>query len=404
MTQSARVRRLIVRALIVGLLFVGAAFNPWLRLVEVRGSSMWPWLEDGDLLLVRFSSQLPENGSVVLIESESGSSGRLKRLVARSGEWLAVRDGNVEIGPRSDEESLRPVPRSTAAILDVAAPVIAVAGLDQADIVGHDAARPQRAAAASLVVMEGSGSLADGGGSFLLVGKPRGRLRLPGDEIRDDHLTDPTTTAPPSRTRGAHVVGDIIVDVAGPSLEPHEVLEFRHRLAAVEGADESVKLWRDESGWHIEARGVGGSSAAAHRLDAANWRLRIFWIDRRTIVEWLDPLSAEKVGASLELARPAVRQPEHSHVEVILDGDSVQFTRLDIHRDIHYISIQDSATSTFTKDPGTPIMVPEGRVWVLGDNSAISEDSRQLGAIAADRVIGRPWRIVWPWRRTRRLD
>ncbi|HJR44142.1 MAG TPA: signal peptidase I [Actinomycetota bacterium] len=40
--------------------------------------------------------------------------------------------------------------------------------------------------------------------------------------------------------------------------------------------------------------------------------------------------------------------------------------------------------------------VPAGRVFVMGDNRANSEDSRLLGPIDQDKVIGRAFVIIWP--------
>lgn len=48
------------------------------------------------------------------------------------------------------------------------------------------------------------------------------------------------------------------------------------------------------------------------------------------------------------------------------------------------------------------VTVPEGRLWVMGDNRSNSEDSRfhqdlpGNGTIDADSVVGKVWVIVWP--------
>jgi len=43
-----------------------------------------------------------------------------------------------------------------------------------------------------------------------------------------------------------------------------------------------------------------------------------------------------------------------------------------------------------------PVTVPKGSLFMLGDNRANSDDSREFGAVAADRVIGRAAARVWP--------
>ena len=46
-----------------------------------------------------------------------------------------------------------------------------------------------------------------------------------------------------------------------------------------------------------------------------------------------------------------------------------------------------------------PCVVPEGSVWVMGDNRTASEDSRYFGPISQDLIVGRAFVIVWPFNR-----
>jgi signal peptidase I len=61
--------------------------------------------------------------------------------------------------------------------------------------------------------------------------------------------------------------------------------------------------------------------------------------------------------------------------------------------------------------PGSPgVLVPEGRLWVMGDHRSGSSDSRAHidgpgnGTVPEDRVIGRAFAIVWPPSRARLLE
>ncbi len=47
-------------------------------------------------------------------------------------------------------------------------------------------------------------------------------------------------------------------------------------------------------------------------------------------------------------------------------------------------------------NPFGPIVVPEGSLWVMGDNRGNSQDSRWFGPIDEDSVVGRAVLRVWP--------
>jgi len=54
-------------------------------------------------------------------------------------------------------------------------------------------------------------------------------------------------------------------------------------------------------------------------------------------------------------------------------------------------------------DEGKDIKVPEGQVFVLGDNSGSSHDSRYWGFVPVENIVGRAELIYWPFNRMRLL-
>lgn len=48
-----------------------------------------------------------------------------------------------------------------------------------------------------------------------------------------------------------------------------------------------------------------------------------------------------------------------------------------------------------TRNNWGPIIIPEGRYFVLGDNRDNSEDSRYWGLVDREEILGRPWRVYY---------
>ena len=93
---------------------------------------------------------------------------------------------------------------------------------------------------------------------------------------------------------------------------------------------------------------------------------------------------------------------------VALPGESVVFQDGDVYVDGRPLDEPYLPAGTVTQPgpggatwdhrctPDDPCVVPEGTLWVMGDNRSNSEDSRWIGPIDQDLIVGRAFVTVWP--------
>lgn len=93
-----------------------------------------------------------------------------------------------------------------------------------------------------------------------------------------------------------------------------------------------------------------------------------------------------------EVARTQIETPaEQAIVEMVTDGE-VDVDDLLLARDLRYGPVENF---TWT--------LKEDEIFVLGDNSANSADSRRSGPVKVDALLGRVWAVAWPLSRIRRV-
>jgi signal peptidase I len=90
-----------------------------------------------------------------------------------------------------------------------------------------------------------------------------------------------------------------------------------------------------------------------------------------------------------------------------LPGDSVTFRNGRVYingelLDEPYLPAGVTTTADFAPNRCTteaPCLIPQGDVWVMGDNRNDSKDSRYFGPIPESSIVGRAFVIVWPFSR-----
>ncbi|MBN1640948.1 MAG: signal peptidase I [Anaerolineae bacterium] len=117
--------------------------------------------------------------------------------------------------------------------------------------------------------------------------------------------------------------------------------------------------------------------------------------DQRLVVEKLSYRLHEPRRGDVVVLRMPERGPELLIKRVIaLPGETIEV------RDgavlVNGVRLEEPYLGRPTSGTFGPTLVPEGQLFVMGDNRGASNDSRVFGPVDRTRIIGRAWISYWP--------
>ncbi len=373
------------------LVLVGLFLRAFLfRVYRVDSGSMEPTLfgsaERGESVIVEFDDSTPERFETIVLRGPGGAY--VKRAVGLPGERVELRHGDLVVdGRRLGPEVPRPL-----------FPVLFDSRwhpIEDDFILGAQDQRPWTPGDSGLWLLDAL-EIPEGDRAGLLYF----HRNATDDYLDADHRI----------VRGQRVVNDLVVEA---DLRVVEVAAAGGivRLGLHECADTFEATLR----FSAEGDEVTASLTRRNRPDQlevlAETRVTLplnSWLKARfanvddcllltLLVEGLDVGAGESgLGASYAgnvFASTDLRREGLSYVpRVHLGGEGVrlELARLRIERDLYY-------TPRDRWGVEEPVQLGVDQLFVLGDNSAHSRDSREFGPVSISDVVGRPRWVVWPW-------
>lgn len=373
-------------AVLVVLLYAFRAFVA--DVYPVDSSSMEPALFPGDHVLVRYDESVPARGELVVVEGQDGQP-LVKRVGGLPGERVLVAlDGDLLV--ETDREGLarggldRPGP-----------PLVPVFDDTVQDVETHFAHGSTGEDPWS--VREQAWEL---DARALDPGSHAGFLRHhPG--IHDDRvLPDGTVVVGRTSVGDACVACEVQPLVAGGEIALQLVERgdtFTARLDLTDPNQVTATLERLAAFGPGDAVPDGELARAVTRVPLGAWtQLRFLNVDNHLRLE-VDGVALldHRYAANRQGPGPGgISTGERVTLGGV--GCHVRFRAIRVHRDVHY-------TQRGSIGVTAPVTLGPNEVYLLGDNSSLSTDSREFGPVSLDRLVGRVTRIVWPRARARAL-
>jgi len=117
--------------------------------------------------------------------------------------------------------------------------------------------------------------------------------------------------------------------------------------------------------------------------------------EQRLVVEKLSYRLHGPHRQDVVVLRMPERGPELLIKRVIaLPGETIEIRDGNVY--IDGVVLQEPYLSHETRGTYGPTTIPEGHIFVMGDNRGASNDSRVFGPVPLDRVVGRAWLSYWP--------
>lgn len=153
-------------------------------------------------------------------------------------------------------------------------------------------------------------------------------------------------------------------------------------------------------GWQAEGRWIELGVVPLAESEGPR-ELSLVLRDRCLSVNWGDQaVWLQEVPEPSPASPPTGSTQKHIKPRVALRARgaiAVDLEEIRVDRDLHYTGRGEFGVIE-------PLVLGPDQYFVLGDNSAISADSREWGVVGADQVIGRASAVVWPPSRWRWLE